>query len=124
VRVDARLTDVRRQGTLDDYAGELQVDQTVQITDRSNGPASDEPGTVQANPYRFTVPCAATASTTIGGTCSLSSTFNAILPGSVVDSRRAVGELGQVSVFDGGRDGQAATGSDNTLFERQGVFAP
>jgi hypothetical protein len=124
VRVDASLTDVRRQGTLDDYAGELRVDQTVQITDSFNGPAQDEPGTVQANPYRFTVPCAATASTTTGGTCSLSSTFNAILPGSVVEGGRSVWELGQVNVFDGGADGQAATANDNTLFEREGVFTP
>jgi hypothetical protein len=124
VRVDASVTDVRRQGTLADYSGELLVEQIVQITDRFNGPAQNEPGTMQANPYRFTVPCAATASTTVGGSCSLNSTFNAILPGSVVEGGRAIWELGQVGVFDGGADGLASTGNDNTLFERQGVFVP
>jgi len=124
VRVDASVTDVRRQGTLADYTGELRVEQLVQITDRFNGPAQNEPGTMRATPYGFTVPCAATGSATVGGSCSLSSTFNAILPGSVVDSGRAIWELGEVQVFDGGADGQAGTTSDNTLFERQGVFIP
>ena len=124
VRVDATLTDVRRQGTLADYTGELSVEQAVQITDHSNGPAQDEAGTVQANPFRFALPCAATSSTTTGGSCSLSSTFNALVPGSVAGGKRAIWELGEVDVFDAGPDGQVATTSDNTLFERQGVFVP
>jgi hypothetical protein len=124
VRVDAAITDVRQKSGLADYGGELQVDQQVQITDGLNGPAQDEPGTVQATPFRFTVPCAATASTTTGGTCSLSSTFDAIVPGSVVAGARAIWELGQVQVRDGGADGLASTAGDNTMFERQGVFVP
>ena len=36
------------------------------------------------------------------------------------ESERAVWELGEVDVFDGGADGQAATLGDNTLFARQG----
>jgi hypothetical protein len=124
VKADVSLTDVRQQGTLADYAGEVSVEQIVQITDRRNGSAQNEPGTVQSNPYRFAVPCAATSSPTAGGTCSLSSTFNAILPGSVSEGERAIWELGDVDVFDGGADGQAATTGDNTLFARQGVFVP
>jgi hypothetical protein len=124
VKVDTSLTDVRTQGTLADYTGELGVEQVVQITDRRNGPAQNEPGTVQPTPYRFAVPCAATANPATGATCSLSSTFNAILPGSVAESERAIWELGDVDVFDGGADGQAATTGDNTLFARQGIFVP
>jgi Acetyl xylan esterase (AXE1) len=124
VNVSASVTDVRTQGTLADYTGELSVAQTVQITDRLNGPAQDEPGTVQANPFRYAVPCSATASTSVGATCSVSSSFNAILPGSVVAGKRAIWELQDVQVFDGGPDGQAGTTSGNTLFERQGVFVP
>src|SRR5439155_19978076 len=124
VRADTSITDVRRQGTLADYTGELRVEQLVQITDGLNGPAQNEPGTVQATAYGFTVPCASTSSTTVGGTCSLASTFNAILPGSVVDGVRAIWELADVRVFDGGADAQASTTGDNTLFERQGIFVP
>jgi hypothetical protein len=124
VKVDTSITDVRHQGTLADYTGELRVEQLVQITDHQNGPAQNEPGTVQPTPYGFTVPCASTSSTTVGSTCSLASTFNAILPGSVVDGNRAIWELADVRMFDGGPDAQASTTGDNTLFERQGVFVP
>jgi purine nucleosidase len=124
VRVEASLTDVRRQGTLADYGGELLVEQVVQITDRFNGSAQDESGTVQASAYLFAVPCAATTLPTVGGSCSLSSTFNAILPGSVVEGGRSIWELGQTHVFDGGADGIGATTGDNTLFATQGIFVP
>jgi hypothetical protein len=124
VRVDAALTDVRNQSTLADYGGELLVEQVVQITDRFNGAAQNETGTVQANPYRFTMPCAETTSTTVGGSCLLSSTFNAILPGSIVEGGRSIWELSQVEVFDGGPDGLASTATGNTPFARQGIFVP
>jgi hypothetical protein len=124
VRVDASISDVRQKSGLTDYSGELQVDQQVQTTDGFNGPAQDEPGTVQTAPFRFTVPCAATAASTAGSTCSLSSTFNALVPGSVTGGGRAIWELGQVQVLDGGADGLASTPGDNTVFERQGVFVP
>jgi hypothetical protein len=124
VHVSASVTDVRRQGSLADYTGELGVEQLVQITDRLNGSAQSEPATMQQMPFRFAVPCAATSDTGIGGACALSSTFNAILPGSVVEGSHAIWELKSVDVFDGGADGQAATTGDNTLFERQAVFVP
>jgi hypothetical protein len=124
VKVSAMLTDVRRQGTLDDYTGELSVQNSVQITDGQSGPAQDEPATVQPFEFKFAVPCAATASTTEGGRCALSSTFDALMPGAVVAQKRAIWELGTVQVFDGGPDGQASTTAGNTLFERQGVFIP
>jgi hypothetical protein len=46
------------------------------------------------------------------------------VPGSVLAGRRAVWELGQVKVDDGGADGNAATAGDNTPFAVQGVFVP
>jgi hypothetical protein len=124
VRVDAQITDVRREGTLADYTGELRVEQLAQITDHLNGPDQNEPGTMQPTSYAFAVPCSASGASSIGASCTLSSSFNAILPGSVVESNRAIWELGDVRVFDGGADGQANTTNDNTLFERQGVFVP
>jgi hypothetical protein len=124
VRIAAQVTDVRNRGTLSDYAGELSVQTVLQITDRMNGPGQNEPGTVVPFQSSYTVPCAATTSTTTGGRCALSSTFNALVPGSVVEGKRAIWELGAVDVFDGGPDGQATTASGNTLFERQGVFVP
>lgn len=70
------------------------------------------------------VPCAATVDTSVGASCSLSSTFNAVVPGSVVEGKRAIWQLGKVEVFDAGADEQAGTTNDNTLFEHQGIFVP
>jgi hypothetical protein len=124
VKVGVSLTDVRRRGSLADYDGELSVQQTVQITDRGNGSAQDEPGTMQASPFRFAVPCAGTSDPSVGGTCALATTFNAIAPGAVVEGRRAIWELGSIDVYDGGGDSLAATTGDNTLFARQGLYVP
>jgi hypothetical protein len=124
VQVSASLTDVRKQSDLSDYTGELRFETFVQITDRFNGSSQSEPATTETNPFPFTVPCASTSSTTIGGACTLSSSFNAILPGSVVEGKRAIWELNEIDVYDGGADGQANTTFDNTLFARQGVFVP
>jgi hypothetical protein len=122
IRFSTSITDVRRRSNLADYTGQLSVNPTLRITDRYNGPS--EVGTVQdVLNYSITVPCAATTSTTIGGTCSGTTTADAITPGTVRENRRAIWQLGQVRVFDGGADGVVST-QDNTLFAVQGVFVP
>jgi hypothetical protein len=134
VRIDVSTTDVRCQpvetacgsanaaGTGADYTGQLQLVQTLRITDRLNGPSQTEQGTVQDVPFRVTIPCAATADTSFGSTCQINLSANAVLPGSG-ESELAIWELGQVQVFDGGVQGTAGA-SDATLFEDQGVFVP
>jgi hypothetical protein len=114
VLVSASIADVRVAGSLGDYAGELGAAHTVQITDRAGGTAADEPNTTQAGLFRYALPCAPTASTATGSACTLSSSFNALVPGSVVEGTRAIWELGDVTVLDG----------DNRAFERQGIFVP
>jgi len=54
---------------------------------------------------------------------ALSTTFNALMPGSVLEERRSNWQIGTINVFDGGVDGVAST-APNTLFATQGVFAP
>jgi uncharacterized repeat protein (TIGR01451 family) len=123
IGVDVSISDVRQKSDLSDYAGELQVDSTVRITDHDNGAGGFTTATLQDRPFDFTVPCAATASTTTGGTCALHTTAEAIAPGTVKERQRMVWQLGQVRVLDGGPDGAAST-ANNTLFEVQGVFVP
>jgi hypothetical protein len=59
----------------------------------------------------------------VGGTCSLTTTFNAVVPGTVVESNRAQWQLGQLTVNDGGSTGVAGA-ANATLFTTQGVFVP
>jgi hypothetical protein len=123
VQVGVSITDVRRQGTLADYTGELQVNAGLRITDRLNSPAGTSPATTEDTSFPVTTLCTSTESTTIGSSCTLSSSFNAIVPGAIVEGKRAIWQLGQVEVFDGGADDLAATGP-NGLFARQGIFVP
>ncbi len=135
VSVIAGLSDIRcRAGVLTcagpngsggpDYTGELQAMLRLRVTDRSNGAAPIDPGTTQDFPVPATLSCTATTSTTEGSACALSTSVNALIPGAVKDSKRAVWELDQIQVFDGGSDGDVDTASGNTLFAVQGVFVP
>jgi Tol biopolymer transport system component len=135
--IDVSTTDIRCQGTsggcsngaLADYTDDLRFDATFRITDKGNGPVTTGPsvnGTVTDIPLRFNVPCTTTGDTTIGSTCSTSTTVNALLgPTAIVAGRRAIWQLnGDVKLYDGGADGVATTTGDNTLFATGGLFIP
>jgi hypothetical protein len=107
-----------------DYSGELQGNAIIRISDHYNGPGLNEAATVQDIPFPVTATCANTAGTTVGGTCTANTSANAVVPGSVKDTQRAVVELQQLQINDGGTDGQVATTADNTLFAVQGIFIP
>jgi hypothetical protein len=127
VRITFNMTDVRNRADLSDYAGEVQIGPSlVRITDRFNAIAfggGTDPATVMDIPMPPTGTCAATADPGVGGTCSLSSTLDAFVPGMVTEGKRAIWEFGPIEVWDGGEDGVVAT-TPNTLFARQGVFVP
>ena len=123
VQITASFTDVRNKVDLTDYTGELRAVLGLRITDRYNGDFSDYPGTVMDTPFGFNISCSATASSE-GGACNVATTADAVTSGIVREGKRAVWELGEVQVFDGGADGDADTAGDNTLFAVQGLFAP
>jgi hypothetical protein len=122
VNVSVNLTDVRRKQTLDDYTGELQARITRRVTDRYNGNSQTEAATVADVPLEIPVQCAATGGSA-GSSCTVSTSLDALLPGSVSEGKRAIWQLDRVRVYDGGADGSADT-DDNTLFATQGVFVP
>jgi hypothetical protein len=135
VVISAGITDVRcKAGTAAnvcngasggggaDYAGELQSNSTIRITDHNSGPNYNEAATVVDIPFPVKMTCAPTSDTAIGGTCSVASSPVAIAA-ELAEPARAVVEFTQIQIFDGGPDGQVST-ADNTLFEVQGVFVP
>jgi hypothetical protein len=139
VRFTASLNDVRcrptgsRCGTANaagpaDYNGELRSTVNVRMTDKWNGTApggGPDSATVQDLPIAVSLPCVQSGSTATGSSCSLTTTVNAFIPGiPVKDTKRAVWELGQVQVYDGGADGDGDTPGDNTLYAVQGLFVP
>jgi uncharacterized repeat protein (TIGR01451 family) len=123
VVLELGLTDVRTTPSLADYGGELRTEMTLRITDRQNTPSGAAAATVTDTTLSFDAPCTPTGATTIGSSCSISTTADALIPGMVIEGKRAIWELGRTRVFDGGSDGDAATGP-NTLFAVQGVFVP
>ena len=125
VRITAHLNDVANQD-LTDYTGSLRAQLPVRITDKWNTPHPGGPGAATTQPfvYGFTIPCVANAGTTTGSDCDIATTMNALAPGTHADGRRAVWQLGQVRVFDGGSDQDGSTTADNTPFAVQGVFIP
>ena len=116
--------DVRLRSGLGDYTGELGLRLPLRITDRDNGgTATTDHGTVQDTALNIPVPCTATGSTTVGSTCDLSTSVEAVVPGAAAEGERAIWALDKLQVFDGGADGLAST-SPNTLFAVQGIFIP
>jgi dipeptidyl aminopeptidase/acylaminoacyl peptidase len=130
VLITVLITDVRNKSDLTDYTGEVRVNGVsapfaeLRITDRFNGESSTEPGTVVDIPAMpTTVACAPTADTTVGSSCNTLTSMNAVVAGSVVGGKRAIWQFDQITVVDGGADGNVAT-TDNTIFLKQGVFVP
>jgi hypothetical protein len=109
-----------------DYTGELEGTAQIRISDHFNAVApggGTDPATVIDIPFPVITGCTATASTAIGSTCAITTTANAVVPGAVKDGKRAIVEIAQLQVYDGGPDGVAAT-DPNTLFSVQGIFIP
>ena len=130
------MTDVRcvptgaRCGTANDagpadYSGEVGFEYGIRFTDHFNGVApggGTDPATMQDDTFSSFIPCAQTASTATGSTCSVYTSYNAVTPGMIKDTKRLVEEICDAHVFDGGADGLASTTGDNTVFLRQGIF--
>jgi WD40-like Beta Propeller Repeat len=125
VKLGTRVTDVLRRSGFTDYAGEIRMELVVRVTDRNNTPHPGGPGAGTGSfALGWTVPCRTTAITTRGGDCVLGTSADALVPGMVKESARAIWQMDQVRVFDGGADSDADTAADNRLFFVQGVFVP
>ena len=123
VRIELSITDVRKLSDLSDYTGELDAEPGIRLTDSLNGPQQTESGTVSDFSLGFAVPCAGTSSSTVGSTCSVTTTADALKSGMVKERARTVWALGKVFVDDGGPDGVAST-PGNTHFAAQGIYVP
>jgi hypothetical protein len=142
IRLDARtgdmgiaasVTDVRCAGAVatcgaantaggTDYVGELRATMAVRRTDKFDSSGVPDSITLTDTTFEFVFPCGPTAAT-LGGSCAIATTANALIPGLIRSGDRTAMELGAIQVFDGGPDGDADTPGDS-LFATQGVFVP
>jgi len=116
-----------------DYSGDVGFSFTFRLTDHFNatapggGPdaATGEDFTIEFSGYpEFPGPRVQSGSTSTGSACNFHTSLNAIIPGSVRETKRAVWALDAVRIFDGGADGDGETTADNTVFARPGIFIP
>lgn len=126
VAIAVSVTDVRLSSDLTDYTGELRALVGLRITDKDNTPHPGGPGaaTVADTVLGVTVPCVETSDTSVGSGCDIATSADALVPGTVKEGRRAIWQFDQVSVSDGGTDGDADTAGDNRPFLTQGIFVP
>ena len=125
VTITARVNDVFAKD-LSDYTGSLRASLPLRITDKDNTPAPGGPGAGTTTPFQFgfTVPCVADPDPLIGSDCSLATTADTLVPGTIKEGRRTIWQLGRVRIDDGGADSDGSTTDDNTVFAAQGVFVP
>jgi hypothetical protein len=125
VQISAHLNDVANKD-LSDYAGALRASLPLRITDKDNTPSPGGPGAASTTPfqYGFDIPCTLDPAAGVGSDCSLSTTADTLVPGTIKESLRTVWQIGRVRVDDAGPDGNPDTTADNTVFVTQGVFVP
>jgi hypothetical protein len=112
-----------------DYEGSLRAFADDQRTDHRNGATAPATALGDDLLFNFDVPCSPTNNdSTVGSTCSATTTANTLIPGQIVEKQRNVVELRGLEIWDGGADGnpdtQPSDGSSSELFEVQGVFVP
>lgn len=128
VSLAASLSDVRSSSvTGPDYtpnAGgpDVTLLAKLRISDLSNGSQND-PGTASDVDFPVAVDCAGTSDPSVGATCAVNTTANAVMPGVVQEDRQAVFQVFRVRVNDAGANGIPGD-SDDKLFAQQGVFIP
>jgi hypothetical protein len=141
VAIDVSAIDVRctqassacPNGAGSDYGGKLLGAFNLRLTDRSNNPSASAAGTL--SDFRFEVPfdCSTTpGDSTIGSACNSTTSADALLPGAVIEGKRALWELGQIEVLDAGPNGTGygsgcpldCGDGDEQVFLREGIFAP
>jgi hypothetical protein len=74
--------------------------------------------------YGFDIPCTPNPTANLGSDCSISTTADTLVPGTIKEGLRAIWQIGRVRVDDAGPDGGPDTTADNTVFATQGVFVP
>jgi hypothetical protein len=127
--VDLQVSDVRCRSVITeepctnanaeagaDYGGDVELRLRLRVTDRYNmpAPAADGPGTGETT-MSFFGSCSITSDTTVGSSCSIGTSANAVIPGAIVEGRRSILELSQIEV---------RSSVTSEVFLRQGIFVP
>ena len=123
VGVNVAIADVRNKSDLTDYDGELGLEAPLRITDHDNGAGQFTSATVTELGLSLHGPLRPQPRDQHRRHLHARHHLRGPGPGAVKEFKRAIWQLGQVRVLDGGADGLVSTGP-NTVFAVQGIFAP
>ena len=109
-RINASVIDVRCAigsvpGCLlagDDYTGTVLFSANIRVTDLANGGFQDDPGTVQDTEFSVPVTCSLNPLSTVGSTCSVSTTADTLVPNYIKERKRTIIQAATVTVKDAG----------------------
>jgi Tol biopolymer transport system component len=125
IKFSTRIKDVYYRSNMVRYGGELRVEIRVRLTDRWNTPHPGGPGPGTGSfTLAWTVPCYKGSDPTRGANCVIGFPDDALLPGLVKEKMRAIYQLEEIRVYDGGADSDGDTTADNRLFAVPGIFVP
>jgi hypothetical protein len=97
--------------------------QGIRMTDRYNGYANELAATVADSGFPVPMDCLPTTDATIGSTCGVNTSANALVPGAIIDGSNAIWQLGEIQVLDSGPDGVRGN-SDDQPVAVQGIYLP
>jgi hypothetical protein len=127
VAISMTASDVRAIAGGGDYApnasgADVTLVERWRLSDINNG-GSGAPATTVDFDFPVGVNCATSADPTRGSTCSVSTTADAVTPGSIVEGKDMVVQAFRVRVNDSGANG-ARGDTDDRAFTQQGIFVP
>ncbi len=133
IDITLSASDVLRAADGTDYTGQLVLRSTLRMTDRANGFFANEAATATDVPFSAPVSCVGTPGLS-GGSCSLSTSADTLVPGTAREGKRAVISAVSVALLDRGPDATITPPSgtcppncgsgDEQPFLHEGVFTP
>jgi hypothetical protein len=116
------------------YGGTVGVHSLLKITDHCNHPPPPgggcpappgTSGTTRDLPFLIGVPCGPVPAPPGGSTCSITTTYNTVLPGAIVAGQRMNIRMFNNHVLDGGADADGRTAdAASRVFLTEGMFVP
>jgi hypothetical protein len=121
------LSDIRAAGGADYNPNPSGPDGTLvtrlRFTDRANDPAGTSAGTATDLDLSLPFSCTPTSDPSLGSTCALDSSADAISPGAIKENKATVLQVFRLRLNDSGPNGVRGD-SDDRLFATEGVYIP
>jgi plastocyanin len=128
VSIGLNASDVRAQSGGGDYAPnpsgpDTTLTEKLRLTDSLNGASLTDPATTTDFDFPVPADCAPTADPTVGSACSVSTSADAVTPGTIKEGRDMIMQVFRARLNDSGTNGTRAD-ADDRVFAQQGIFVP